>query len=305
MTTLKTFLTAGLLFSATLTWGQNKVTDTTATVVSYWQKGDKARLSFTQTKEKYKNGQLNSNNSSASIIDISIVDATEKSYTINWKYSNIKVNDQQANPLVQKLAKLSEGLVVIYKTDEMGTFKELVNWKKLQNSVYDALDKIAKEFNSPQVDAALNQVKSVYSTKESIEQIVIRDVQLFHSLYGGEYKLKEKIVSETQLPNFLGGDPFPAIVTIEMTELKPKDNYCKIQILQSIDKAKATKVISDWVEKVSDGKSKETKMPTINIDDFSEFEVELITGWVTRAFHKRIVEADDTKNIETYELKKL
>lgn len=305
MTTVKIILAVKLLFLFTFAVAQNKVTDTSATIVGYWQKGDKAKLSFTQTKERYKNGQLGSRGSSTCMIDFLVADATENSYTIHWKYGNIKLSETSPNPQVDKLSKLTEGITLVYQTDEMGTFKELLNWKEVQKIVYDAVDSVGRQVNKGEMNAILSQLKNVYASKESIEQIVIRDVQLFHSLYGGDYVLKQKLVADTELPNFLGGEPFPAILTIEMTELKPRDKYCKVQILQTINKEKATKLISDFVEKLSAGKSKETVIPAIGISDFNEFEVELNKGWVLRAFYKRIAEAENIKNIETYEIKKL
>ncbi len=293
------------MFLFTFVAGQNKVTDTSATIVGYWQKGDYARLSLMQTKERYKNGKLNSSGSSNSLIDFLVTDATENSYTINWKYVSIDLGGPPSSPLIEKLLKVIQGVTVVYQTDEMGTFKELLNWKEIQKIVYDAVDSVGWQVNKDEMNAILSQLKNVYASKESIEQIVIRDVQLFHSLYGGDYVLKQKLVADTELPNFLGGEPFPAILTIEMTELKPRENFCKVQILQSINKEKATKLISDFIEKLSAGKSKETVMPVIGISDFNEFEVELNKGWVMRAFYKRIVEAENTKNIETYEIRKL
>jgi hypothetical protein len=305
MRTFKTFLTAGLLLLLHPSWGQNVVTDTTATVVAYWQKGDKTQLSLTMTKEKYEDGLLKLKSSSTSIVDIFIADATEKSYTIHWKYSSVKINEAKENPFAIKLAKLSEGLTVIYKTNEMGTFDQLVNWKEIQNFIFASIDKIGKEFNTMESKKELDLIKNIYTTKESIEQAVLKDIQLYHNIYGGEYKLKEKLVAASVVPNFLGGDPLPSTLTVEMTDLKPKANYCKIQVHQDIDTAKITKVLNDWFKKVSDGKSGETRIPTVGVSDFFIFEVELISGWISRAYSKRTVIADNIKNIDIYELKRL
>ena len=46
-------------------------------------------------------------------------------------------------------------------------------------------------------------------------------------------------------------------------------------------------------------------LKAINVNDSSEFEVELKTGWLKRAYNKREVEALGAKNIEIKELKKL
>jgi hypothetical protein len=256
---------------------------------------------------KYQKGQLVSSGGSTYDATVTILDSTEEGYTIEWKYSNIKLKNPSENPFVKSLVEMSKGVTAKYKTDELGAFAELLNWKEMQEFIFKAIDKIIQEFNNPQITAAINQVKNIYISKESIEQTAIKEIQLYHSPYGGEYQLNEVIKTETQLPNFLGGEPFPAILTIEMTKLKPEENYCKIQMLQSIDKERATKIIFDFVKKIAkeSGKPEPTErdLPLITINDVSEFEVELTSGWLTRAYYKREVQSNDIKQIDTYEIK--
>lgn len=89
-----------------------------------------------------------------------------------------------------------------------------------------------------------------------------------------------------------------------MTELRPDSNYCKIETTQEIDGQKLSKEINKWVENVSDGETKNSKKPKLNLEDFSEFEIDLLTGWLTLARNQRVVVSENIKVVEILELKK-
>jgi hypothetical protein len=301
----KLYIILGLQIWVMVGWTQNKVTDTSATVVAYWKKGEKAQLSFNQTKKQFEKNQLKTTNTLKSVIDVCILDSTEKGYKISWTYTKVTAKNEKENLFAQKISKLSEGLVVIYTTNELGAFKELINWRDVQKYVYKAADAIEKEFKNTPYTEPLKQVRKLYASKETIEQIVIKEVQLYHSVYGEEYILKNKLVGDAEQPNFLGGDPFPATITVEMTELRPKDDYCKIQLLQTLDQEKVTKIMNDWAKKIDPVKSSKPVISNLVIEDVSEFEAQLSTGWITNAMYKRTLNVDYTKVIEINELKKL
>ncbi|HEX8333882.1 MAG TPA: hypothetical protein VF622_14780 [Segetibacter sp.] len=280
---------------------QNVVTDSTATVVSYWKKGDSGNYTLTQTKEKSDNGKIISKGSSISRIDFSVIDATEESYIINWRYAEIKVNGNEAqNPISEKFAKLVQGINFKYQTSELGEFQELLNWKEVQTSVFKIIDRLVIEYTDPQIAGVLNQTKAIFSTKESIEQVIMKDIQMLHGIYGGEYKLKQKVSGETELPNFLGGDPFPAILNVEMYDLDKEEGLCKIEVSQVVDKDKATKIIRNWIQKA--GQSKDSGTSSINVSDKLKYEVELKNGWVKSLHHNRTSETNGLRITEIQEL---
>lgn len=297
-------LLISLLLVSKLDFGQNVITDTTATVVSYWEKGDSANFTLIQTKEKYDNEKILSKGSSISKIEFSVTDVTPKSYIINWKYSEIKVNGNETqSPTVEKLIKLTQGINFKYRTSELGEFQELLNWEEVQSAVSKTINKLITETKDSKLAGIFEQTKNVFSSKESIEQIIMKDIQMLHGIYGGEYKLKQKISVDTELPNFLGGEPFPAILNIDMYELDQKQALCKIEISQTIDKDKAAKIISDWLNKADQSNNSNTN--PINISDNTKYEIDLKKGWVKVLHHIRTSETNGLKTIETKEIKKM
>lgn len=291
------------LFSL-MSFAQNTVTDSTATVLGYWKKGDKISLAYKVRKQKFKDDKITNDNMTSYTVHISVAEESPESYILEWKCSGIKFSGTDAaNPVLGKYASLAEGLVMRYKTDASGSFEELLNWEEVQKFAYASVDRIFAGMNAPEIKTAIENTKKMFSTKESIEQVTAREVQLYHSLYGGEYKLKDKVVGETQLPNFLDGAPFDAVIHIEMTALDQKANTCDISVSQQLDKEKVTKALSDWINKMSNGK--QTKLPDVDVTDNSEYKVELSTGWIKSVKYKREVKTDDRKNIDTTEISKL
>lgn len=292
------------LFFAYTGFSQNVITDTTATVVAYWEKGDMANFSLTQTKQKYEKQKLVSQGGSTSTIEFKVTDATDESYTIEWKYTNIKVNSKEAqHPIVEKLVKLTQGITFKYWTNEAGEFRELLNWKEVQATVNTAIDQLTVQYKDPQISSISQQTKKVFSSRQSIEELIMKDVQMIHAVYGKEFKLKEKITAATELPNFLGGPPFPSIVNIEMYELNPAQSSCKIELSQNVDKTEAATIIKEWLKK--SGQPVNSQADAINISDILNYDFELKKGWVTSLQHTRMSEVGGIKQTETQIVKKI
>lgn len=292
-----------IVFSV-LCFAQNTVTDSTATVLGYWKKGDKVSLAYKVRKQRFKDNKLTSDNTTSYTVNVSVVEESAESYTLEWKCTGVKVSGTDAgNPVVGKYASLTEGLVMRYRTDAGGSFEELLNWQEVQKFSYASVERIFAGMDAPEIKSAIENTKKMFASKESIEQVTAKEVQLYHSLYGGEYKLKDKVVGETQLPNFLGGAPFDAVIRIEMTALDPRAKTCDISVSQQLDREKVTKALSDWINKMSNGKS--TNLPDVDIADNSEYKVELPTGWIKSVKYKREVKSDDRRNIDTTEITKL
>lgn len=301
------FLLVTLIVNCTFIFGQNTVTDTSATIVGYWHKGDRQVLNISRSKESFNNGELSSSASSTYQAHVRILKETPYSYTIEWIYRGINTGTEESG-LAKSLTKLTEGLKVIYKTDELGIFVELVNWKEMRDKINKSFDKITKEFGkNSEVKMAINQLKEVFSSKLAIEQTLIKDIQLYHSPFGGEYILNEKLEFEGELPNIFGGEPFTGIFYVELSELEPEKHYCKLEILQILDPVKSAELLAEILQKlvsVTGNTLDDNDVPKLDIKDNSEYEVDLYTGWLTRAYNKRVVIVDKNRQVETYEIRR-
>ena len=295
-------IAACFLFCTLNCFAQNLVNDSTVQVVAYWKKGDKARFSVTKTSIKQNGAQVDSKDSVSNIAQLEIIAASEQSYTISWKFlkSNQAIKFDKESSF-SKASWLSFNQHFQYKTTELGEFSELINWKQVQANAYNTIDKIVSELKNTPTSAMLNSSKKIFSTKEGIEEVIMKDIQSYHNLYGGAFTLGQKLSAPITVPNFLGGDPFPATLSVELTGIYPDQGYCTFTVNQELDKEKVTEAINRWAEK--SGKPKDVKIPSINITDTQQYKMDLKSGWMLELKTHRLVKSDDTALIETLLIK--
>lgn len=289
-------------------YGQNQVTDTSATIVAYWHKDDVVNYSIEKIKSKLGDDNAPVQSTSYSV-RILVVEETDKSYTLEWTSSGLITKGQPVDDqLMEKIGNATGQVKLLYKTDELGSFTELLNWKEIREQFRKSFDILLNEFDKEkrkQVKPVLDELSGIFETKEGIENFVLKDVQLFHAPYGGEYVLNDSLSGEAFLPNPIGGDPFPARLSVILSDINREKQTCTLIITQSIDKEKASTIIYDFVKKLfqaSGATVTDEEMPEIDISDYNEFEVDLNSGWMNRVNFKRTVSAGERGNVEEYRI---
>ena len=281
-------------------FSQNVTTDSSATFVGYWKEGDEQLFKVDISKEKFKNRSLVSRDTISYPVRMRILESTEEGYLIEWKY--IGFNPMaiiKSSPVETSGTAVSS---IIYWTDNTGAFKELVNWKEIKSSIEHQLAKMLERNPSAQMKAMMDQMASLYSDREKIEAIAIREVQLYHSPFGAEYIVGRKFKVESQLPNVFGGEPFPAVLTAELIDINKFENSATLAVTQELDRVKATQIIADLVRQIAGPGPEENNITTLDIYDVNRFVIQLNSGWLREVYFQRIVHAADLKNVDTMEI---
>ncbi len=238
-------LTTVCLLSGLTTFGQINMKDSTAQVITYWEKGDKQNYLVTAEKIKIKGTDTASREKTTYNVQITVLSKSEKSYTIEWLYKDIKSNSQNAK--VQKLLNINKDMKVIFKTDELGTFIEVTNWKEIKDYIQKTTSILRKDFQGiPEMDNVLKQIEGIYSTKEAIESVSIKDIQQFHTFHGAKYKLGEVLEEKLKVPNIIGTEPFDSDLTIYLDEINEKDNNFIIRATQIVNKEQLTNAMFNY-----------------------------------------------------------
>ncbi|HMK05364.1 MAG TPA: hypothetical protein VK489_14275 [Ferruginibacter sp.] len=285
---------------------QNRITDTSATCIAFWKNGEQRILEISHGKEKYDSSILKSKTRISYEAHLKILDSTANGFTIEWIYKNFRspgLNEQSRNITNS----IMEGLKLLYKTNDVGSFSELLNWKEVRDFAFGTIEgSINNEPGNKTAIDALNQVKAMFQTKENIEAVLIREIQLYHTPYGSEYSRRGESVS-TELPNVTGGAPFPATITVKLNEINVLKDYCIVSLNQVIDKEKAGSMIVDLLNKLAGASLNEevTKkdIESLEISDTNEFVYSISDGWLSRAFYNRTANIAGFKLVETYEIR--
>lgn len=295
-----------LLVSVCTSVAQNRTTDTSATCIAFWKNKESRIYHIIHGKEKYGTSGEKKSSEASYEAHIRILDSASTGYTIEWVYKNFKMSGATEQTL-NSVNTLMEGMKIIYKTDDVGSFTELINWREVRDFSIAGYEKATtKPSQDKEYIAALNQVKAIFQSKENIEALLIKEVQLYHASYGAEYTFAGTEM-ETLLPNVTGGQPFPAKITIKLNDLDIKKDLCRISLNQVIDKEKAGPIIAAMLKKMSaspetDEAEIKKEIKDMEISDVNEFSYSLNTGWLSRVYFKRTTNVSNYKQVEFYEI---
>ncbi len=300
--------------SSLISNGQNKFNDTTAQIVAYWQKGDKKLLHFKKIKEKKdeRESKIDSIEYSATI---EILEETKDSYTIKWQYNRYAINEF-VQQLFSDYKQLGKPLNIIYKTNETGGFQEVINLNEIEIYLEETFEFVetllsrGKEIkNINDVKEAMKQLKTALSSRTGIENVILREIQFFHTFFGGEYSLNEKPAANIELPNTFGGDPFKARIQVELQEINKKENYFILEMQQFVDREQSKQIIIDIVRKLMpnnktiNAETLNKEIANFNVEDVCIQKINAQNCWVKSMSYKRKVSAGQFKNCESIELK--
>ena len=281
-------------------FAQINMADSTVQVVSYWDKGEKQNYTITLEKIKLKGEDTTSKELISYDVEVSVTGATKNSYTVQWDYKNFKTNDK--NELTQELSKINKNMQVIYKTDEMGGFIEVINWKEIRAYNQKAMAVLRKKFGTaPEIEKMLKQIENSFSTKEAIEAASIKDIQQFHSFHGGKYKLHEEISDKIKVPNVLTNIPFDADYSLYLDEINETDNNYIIRSSQVVDSTQLMDATFQFLSNLA--KSMNIKAPKKEDIKGLSNDIQLAsrihgTGWVVYSIQTTTVNSDNQSNIE-------
>ena len=232
-------------------------TDTTVVpFVAYWWIADSYEFEITEIEEKWDQGELTERDSSSYVARFEVIDSSDVHYTIKWSRKADLTWDQiglVGNPEFDKYLDME----VIYKTNELGEFVELVNWEELSELYLSLVDEVTQALiaeypeNKDFAENALEQLKVPYSSKEGIENLVWDEIGKIHILFGMEYPVDEVIEYEDSFPNLFGGDPIKANAELYVSEVDWEDEFCIIVQEIKVDPVGALFVIKDMFAKMN------------------------------------------------------
>lgn len=219
----------------------SQVDTTKVAFVAYWSIGDSYDFKVSKTKQQWKEGKLTIDQKQEYIANFSVIDSTENSYTINWSYDNdIGSTYKIPEELLENFSKykLTE---IKYKTSEVGAFLEILNWKEvgeIMNNMFDDIVQVLGEKDKKiqkTLKTALESFRQIYSSKQGIEQLVMKELQSFHFPMGLEYNITEPIVYDEEIPNMFGGKPINANSKLYFENVDFEESFCTVKKEMSLN----------------------------------------------------------------------
>lgn len=268
-----------LILSHTFLFSQ---TDSTkVSFIAYWSVGDIYEYKVSKIKQQYKEGKLTKDNKSEYTALFEVLDSTDTSYTISWKYENdLGNNFKIPEELLEKFSeyKFTE---IKYKTSETGEFQEILNWKEVSQLLNNMIDDIVTVIGEKDkkvkkvLKKTFKAIKSLYATKQGIEQLVLKELQYFHYPLGYELNTQETLTYIDELPNMFGGNPIKADGKLYFESVDEEDGFCIFKQELDLDPKGSIEMLKLVLKKlgISDDKFKEAlKTSKFEIKDRNTYE---------------------------------
>ena len=252
---------------------QEQETDTTGIpFVAYWSKGDEYNFQITKVKQEWKDDALTKNDSSSYKVNFKVIDSTETSYKIHWTYEFNFGGFNIPNVLLNTLNETIP-TEVIYTTNELGEFEGVENWKEIArkmetytNGLITSL-KDKADFDEKEFRTTFKPFLEIFTSKDGIEQIVLKELQYFHFPFGVEFSPTEVITYEDEIPNFIGGEPIKGNTKIFVESVDHEYSYCVLKQEMKIDPEDMRRMLVELFKQMGLGKDKENSfLDTANID---------------------------------------
>lgn len=281
-------------------FSQINAEDSTVQVISYWEKGDIENYALTVKNIKLNGADTVSNEKIVYQIEIKVLDQTDSNYTIQWLYKEVQTDSKK--PSLLHFLNSMANKRVIFKTDELGVFKELINWQELMDFNKKASQIfLDNKIQLEEEDFLLKQIVQINNSRESIEAMTIKEIQQFHSFHGAKFKLQEEYSSEIALPNFVGDDPLIANSKFILSEINQEENYYIVESSQIVNQSQLIQNTFKLLTKAA----KEMNSEPPRIEDLHNLQNISLTyakinneGWVLYSQLKLLVTFENFSNIE-------
>ncbi len=269
--------------------------DSTLSFIAYWQKGDTRKFKVTKKQQQYKNDELTKNSTNAYVVNFKVLDADKKSYLIEWTFENTLISSNQMPADFFKGLEKYRYLTIKYRTDENGTFQEILNWKEFAGLMNELFDKIPA--GMPQKEAenfkkVMVPLRQMYTSREGIEELVLKEIKYFHWPFGVQFAVNDTLTYEESLPNMMGGDPVKAKGSMYFEQVDFRKSTCRFINELVLDQEDARRLITQSLDKLmaqasreAGGEKKREEMRKLfaemkmDIRDYNSFSYQYDLGW--------------------------
>ncbi len=167
-----------------------------------WQKGEVKEMIVQQSGSLIMNGQ--ENKFSEKIVAkylIKIIDKNEKGYVVEWKI----LNDNKEHEEDQFIKKYTSQFKYVIKTDLVGNFKKLSNWKSLVELNKNLKNKVISEakkenVSQTELENILAQMK-LADTKSDLIEMCKGLTDIFHGSFGQELQSNNIVLKPITIPS--------------------------------------------------------------------------------------------------------
>ena len=235
-------------------------------------------------------------------VDVTVIDSTANSYTINWFYHDYDFNGSKA--IRTFFSGIKTGLTVTLHTDRFGALTEIANWQEIKDQIYQNTELIhlLDPINS-ELDEIIKNVKETYSTKENMQANCFNEIMKFYLFNTTSFKSEFENTTRIKVTNPYTGTPMDASQQFSAKKFNLDDGVVTLSLHTGYDSEQLTKTKFDYL--TSESEKMNTPRPnwaSFPKDDIQEMTISTIhfSGWPMRIVDERqVYSASISKVVKT------
>jgi hypothetical protein len=280
---------------------------------SAWETGQDWRLELVKGRED----EVKKTRSSTPL-QLSVEAKSESGYIFRWVYGKTAITaglpeEARARFFAERMSSISEGLVLDVLCSPSGNVQGLAQLDKVLTHYEQMMVKMHGLFMEAKVPQATidNLLKQTFDavTGPNMQELTLKEARLFLRFAGMELELNKRIEYETELPNPLGGDPYPALGWFEARAIPDQPGELQVESGTKIDAEKALALmlqsVSELAKQAGKPAPKPEQLPKIEVEEHSMHIIERANGLPRFVEHTRTTLVGSKRRIDLTELRRL
>jgi hypothetical protein len=277
-----------------------------------WKVASTHRLELTHEREDFRDDGTVQRMASRTPITVTVL-GREKGggWQLRWRYGRTELlGDLNAtlarNPLLMSMISLSDGLVLDFRTNELGTPTELIDPAAVSRFYDDVMEALTEGLRDggagePMLQAIRQGVEPLRNPG-TVQAMALREPSLAYLATGGSYS-EERTEYEDVLPNPLGGRPFRSRAYFVLDAIEEAAERAVIEWGQTIDPESSSAILRETLQAMAQRMGRDPRELTeqelkIDISDKGRFEFDLRTGWPLLVVVERTIVMGPRKRVE-------
>lgn len=258
-----------------------------------WVIGESA--SYTLVQKSTKNNYF-----ATSHVNIKVIEKTKSGYVLEWKAGDVEISPEykelpmETQALLDASSKIIIDQVVRYKTNNNGTFQEIVNVDEIRNSANRSLDIIVNGLPEDPDKEKFKDVRQKMMQDDSVIKNPSKELASLHSdfICGRAFHIGQKYSAEVQMPNIFDPSlPFEGTISLMASH---DGNVTTYRISSIFGVEEITKNTSSMLGKLSgtnlsDSKLKEFEQAVQGSELVDSYNITILDGenWIEQCSFER------------------